>query len=65
MILPDTQPASTDAPDVVRFVLVLRAEPPGRDRLGRLPVYRLRVLLKRLLRDTGLRCVSIQPGGAK
>lgn len=43
-----------------RWTLQLRAEPPGVDRYGREPVCRLRLALKRLLRDYGLRCVDLR-----
>ncbi|MGH7176200.1 MAG: hypothetical protein ACREJC_02360 [Tepidisphaeraceae bacterium] len=41
------------------FTVHLRAEPDGPDRHGREPAYRLKLALKRLLRDHGLRCLSI------
>ena len=43
-----------------RFIIELRPEPPGRDEFGRDPWYRLRGLLKRLLRTHGFRCVKIE-----
>ncbi|TWT41092.1 hypothetical protein RAS1_37840 [Phycisphaerae bacterium RAS1] len=42
------------------FLLELRAEPAGVDVFGRDPVYRLRVALKRLLRNFGLRAVRVR-----
>ncbi|MCC6357540.1 MAG: hypothetical protein IT450_02245 [Phycisphaerales bacterium] len=44
------------------YILRLRSDPAGRDRLGREPLYRLRLLLKRLLRDHGFRCVELRDG---
>jgi len=43
------------------FTLTVRAEPAGRDHLGRDPAYRLKLFLKRALRGYGLRCLSIRP----
>ena len=47
--------------DRQRFILTIRPEPAGIGRLGRDPVYRLKLLLKRMLRDHGWRCVEIRP----
>jgi hypothetical protein len=44
------------------FVLRLRPVPAGRDDRGREPDYRLKIGLKRLLRNYGLRCVSVVRG---
>ncbi|TWT43950.1 hypothetical protein RAS1_03540 [Phycisphaerae bacterium RAS1] len=44
----------------IRYVVTLHPEPAGIDHLGRDPIYRLRVALKRLLRSFGLRCVHVR-----
>ena len=41
--------------------LHMRPEPDGPDALGREPAYRLKFVLKRLLRSAGWRCVRIEP----
>jgi hypothetical protein len=41
-------------------ILYLRPEPAGPDARGRQPEYRLKLLLKRLLRTFGWRCVAIR-----
>ena len=41
------------------FTIVLAPEPAGIDAYGRDPCYRLKIGLKRLLRDCGLRAVSV------
>lgn len=43
------------------LVMVIRPEPRGKDAYGRDPEYRLRGVLKRLLRSYGWRCVSLRP----
>ena len=43
------------------FVLTIRATPPGRDKHGRDARYRLKRLLKTMLRSWGWRCVSLKP----
>ena len=43
------------------FVLVIRATPAGEDKHGRDPLYRLRGVLKTMLRRFGWRCVSCRP----
>ncbi len=43
------------------FVLHIKTELAVRDMYQRMPVDRLRSVLKRLLRSHGLRCVSVQP----
>lgn len=40
-------------------VLTIRPEPKGVDAWGRDPTYRLKLLLKRMLRSWGWRCVKI------
>ncbi len=47
-------------PATERYIVTLRAEPPGRDALGRDGPYRLRLFLKRALRAYGLRAVSVE-----
>ena len=42
------------------FILTLRPVPPGEDRLGRDPLYRLRLLLKPVWRDLGFRCEDVR-----
>lgn len=46
--------------DQRRFILTLRPVPAGRDRLGRDPLYRMRLLLKRIWRDLGFRCEDLR-----
>lgn len=41
------------------MLLEIRPEPAGPDRWGRGPTYRLKLLLKRMLRSWGWRCVRI------
>jgi hypothetical protein len=41
------------------LILVIKPEPRGPDRLGRAPVYRLKILLKRMLRLYGWRCLEL------
>lgn len=48
-----------------RFILTLRPEPEGRDHLGREPAYRLKLVLKRLLRDAGFRCIDLRDEGVE
>ena len=48
-------------PRPAEFVLHIRAD--RADRYGRTPSQRLRVVLKRLLRSHGLRCVSVREVG--
>ena len=43
------------------FVLTLRPVPRGSDRFGRSPLYRMKGLLKTMLRRFGWRCVSLRP----
>jgi len=45
------------------IVLTLRPIPVGVDRLGRDVPYRLKLALKRLLRNYGFRCVRLAEGG--
>ena len=45
------------------YVLHLTPTPAGHDHLGRLPSYRLQIVLKRLLRDWGFRCTAIDQRG--
>ncbi|MGH7179175.1 MAG: hypothetical protein ACREJC_17490 [Tepidisphaeraceae bacterium] len=45
---------------MTEYAIHLRAEPDGLDLHGREPVYRLKLALKRLLRDYGLRCVTVR-----
>lgn len=42
------------------WTIQLQADPAGVDRHGREPVYRLRLALKRLLRNYGFRCVAMK-----
>ena len=49
-----------DGTTATTYTVTLRPEPPGRDRLDRLPAYRLRLLLKLAWRRCGLRAVSVQ-----
>ncbi len=44
-----------------RFVLIIRPSPSGRDKHDRDPMYRLGLLLKRMLRSYGWRCESVLP----
>ena len=46
--------------DVERFIIELRAEPPGRDCYDRDPWYQLRGLLKMALRRFGMRCTRVE-----
>ncbi len=43
------------------FVLTIRPQPRGRDGYGRSPLYRLKGVLKVMLRRFGWRCVSLRP----
>ena len=43
------------------WTLIIRAEPGGKDVLGRAPSYRLRLLLKLMLRGFGFRVVHVRP----
>jgi hypothetical protein len=61
----DSSPASARSADgqggkVGVVTLTLRPVPAGRDDRGREPEYRLKIGLKRLWRDYGLRCVSVR-----
>lgn len=47
-------------PRPAEYVITLRPEPAGRDGFGREPAERLRMVLKRLLRAYGFRCVSVR-----
>ncbi len=42
-----------------RFLVEFKAVPAGPDHLGRLPGYRLKMMLKRALRSWGLRGVKV------
>jgi hypothetical protein len=44
-----------------QFTLVILAEPAGKDLFGQDPTYRLKRLLKRLLRNYGFRCLEVKP----
>jgi hypothetical protein len=50
---------STEVNSTELWILTIKASPAGADRLGRTPAYRLRVLLKFVLRNFGFRCVKI------
>lgn len=52
-------PADNTVPPA-RYVVELRPEPAGRDRWGREPTVRLRLLLKIAGRGLGLRCVGVR-----
>jgi hypothetical protein len=45
-----------------RWVITIQATPKGKDHLGRSPEYRLKNLLKTMLRGLGFRCVEVKPG---
>ena len=44
------------------FIIELCPEPVGNDSLGRSPDYRLKLLLKRALRQLGLRALVVRDG---
>ena len=55
--------STSGAGEKCAFELTLRPEPPGPDYLGRPPAYRLKLLLKSMLRSYGLRCTSMAETG--
>jgi hypothetical protein len=50
----------SDAAQADEVVLVIRPEPNGQDHHGADPMVRLRLLLKRMLRAYGWRCVRFE-----
>lgn len=48
-------------PTTPTYTLTIRPVPPGRDRLNREPIHRLRAFLKSMLRRHGYRCIHITP----
>ncbi|MCW5777745.1 MAG: hypothetical protein KIS87_15015 [Phycisphaeraceae bacterium] len=58
-----THPRTDNTPSPARFVVELRADPQGRDRFGREPSVRLRLLLKLAGRGLGLRCTAVRTVG--
>jgi hypothetical protein len=54
---------SVSADTTEKWVLTIKADPRGKDQFGRPPNYRLRLLLKLMLRTFGFRVVRLQQEG--